>query len=630
MKLKWLINTTAILLLIFVAFVGLASHDSVMAAQDGSSKIESLLLERFTAEGSADFIVRFTEQADLSAAYSMDWNARGEFVYNTLRDTAANSQVNAIAILGGSGYKYETIFAGNDLYVWSGSLAVANQLAALPEVYFIRAPRTFYIDPTTVDKPLENITWAGDLLATKAQTTVGGSTDAITDWGIIDSKADQFWVAFGVQGEGIKVANIDTGVQWDHPALVDQFACPNDPSNPDCWADPSNICGGSACDNAGHGTHTMGTMVADDDPALSYIAGMAPNSTWIACKGCESSSCSEYALTTCATWLLAPGGDPLNRPNVVNNSWGGGGGDTWYQSYVQAWAADGIFPAFSAGNSTGCSSMGSPGDYQESFASTGHTSNRTHAWSQGPSAFGHEPYTKPNITAPSNSICSTVPGNGWSCGYSGTSMASPHSAGAVALLWSCNPDLIGQINLTFEALQNGADAPDPANPSCGVPPDGQGTYEDGYGYLNVLQSGTNVCGTVETGTLEGYVYDEAMNPVEGATVTAQGGLEDIGINATTDPNGFYTMQLVVGTYNVTASKINYKSQTVTGVVILADQTTTQDFSITFLGAWTQIALPAGCPDWYRFDGEFFTGTGLVYFLGGRAAVLITDGNDLVF
>jgi hypothetical protein len=324
MKLKWLINTTAILLLIFVAFVGLASHDSVMAAQDGSSKIESLLLERFTAEGSADFIVRFTEQADLSAAYSMDWNARGEFVYNTLRETAANSQVNAKAILDAGSLKYQTFFIGNELYVWSGNLSVANQLAALPEVYFIRATRTFYVDPTTVDKPLENITWAGDLLATKAQTTVGGSTDAITDWGIIDSKADQFWVAFGVQGEGIKVANIDTGVQWDHPALVDQFACPNDPSNPDCWADPSNICGGSACDNAGHGTHTMGTMVADDDPALTYIAGMAPNAQWIACKGCESSSCSDYALTTCADWILAPGGDPANRPNIVNNSWGGG------------------------------------------------------------------------------------------------------------------------------------------------------------------------------------------------------------------------------------------------------------------------------------------------------------------
>ena len=44
-------------------------------------------------------------------------------------------------------------------------------------------------------------------------TTVGNSTNATTDWGITDTKADQFWAAYGVQGAGIKVANIDTGVQ---------------------------------------------------------------------------------------------------------------------------------------------------------------------------------------------------------------------------------------------------------------------------------------------------------------------------------------------------------------------------------------------------------------------------------
>src|SRR4030066_554150 len=99
MKLKWLVNTTAMVLLIFIAFLGLAQHDSVMAAQEEGAKIEGLLLDRFAADGSADFIVRFTEQADLSPAYSMDWDARGEFGINSLRETAANSQVNAKSIL---------------------------------------------------------------------------------------------------------------------------------------------------------------------------------------------------------------------------------------------------------------------------------------------------------------------------------------------------------------------------------------------------------------------------------------------------------------------------------------------------------------------------------------------------
>ena len=618
MKFKWLIKTTAIALLIAVAFLGLASHDSVVAAQDEGSKIETMLLDQFATNGSADYIVRFTEQADLSAAFTMDWDARGDFVYNTLRETAANSQVSAKAFLDNHGLAYQTFIGGNELYVWNGTLASANALAALPEVGFIRATRTYYIDPSVNPKAFESISWAGDYLANNAETTVGNGLDATTDWGILDSKADQFWEAFTVQGDGILVANIDTGVQWNHPALDQSFKCGSDPTDPICWDDPSNVCGPSgACDNNGHGTHTMGTMVADDDPSLTYIAGMAPNAQWIACKGCETNSCSDFALTSCADWILAPGGDAANRPDVVNNSWGGGGGDNWYETYVQAWVAAGIFPAFSAGNSTGCGSLGTPGDYQESFGTTGHNSSRIHAYAQGPSFFGDDPYTKPNITAPAVSICSSVPTNSWSCGYSGTSMASPHSAGAVALLWSCNPSLIGDVYGTFEALQNSADAPDPTNPVCGAPVDGEGTYEDGYGYLNVFNAGIQVCGGVALGTLEGHVLDTGENPIEGASVIATPGVEGNQIQAVTDPDGYYTMDLVVGTYDVTASKAGYQPETANGVVIEDGLTTTQDFTLTYLGSWTQIPLPAGCPDYTRYDAEYYPGDGLVYILGGR-------------
>lgn len=617
MNLKWVIKTTAFALLIVVALFGLAGHDSIVAAQDETSKIELVLLDRFTNEGKADFIVRFTAQADLSAAYAMDWNARGDFVYNTLTEAAAKSQLNAKAILDAAGLKYQTFIAGNDLYVWGGALADANALAALPEVDTVRATRTFYVDPVQVSKPFDNITWAGDLLAAHAETTVGNSTNASIDWGILDTKADQAWLT-GARGAGIKVANIDTGVQWNHPALVNQFACPGDPTSPNCWSDPSNVCGsGGACDNAGHGTHTMGTMVSKDDPGLTWIAGMAPDATWIACKGCESSSCSDFALNTCADWILAPGGNAANRPNVVNNSWGGGGGDSWYQAKVQAWVAAAIFPAFSAGNSTGCGSMGSPGDYQESFASTGHNSNRVHAFAQGPSAFGHDPYTKPNVTAPAVNICSTVPTNGWNCGYSGTSMASPHSAGAVAQIWSVCPSVKDQVDATFQLLQNFADPPDPSNPACGVPPDNQGTYEDGYGYLNVYNAVLSCIGGVDFGTLEGTVVDQNGDPVGGASVVAQPATQGNSVNAITDPNGFYTMQLVVGTYDVTASKVNYTPQTVNGVVIVVNTTTVQDFTINFLGSWTAIGLPVNCLDMTRYDGEFYPADGFVYFLGGR-------------
>lgn len=630
MKHKWLVNAIAVLFLITGLFSSFGTPQVSLAAKaesNSADKIEGALLDKFSAEGTADFIIRFTAQADLSSAYSMAKLERREFVYQSLLQTAERSQASAKGILDVAGFKYETLFAGNDLYVWKGDLATANAIAALPEVSFIRATRVYQVDPVTIENPLVSAKWAGDLLSNNLVFSAGNAPDATTDWGITDTKADQFWTAFGVKGDGIVVANIDTGVQWDHPALVDAFKCPGDPTNPACWDDPSNICGsGGACDNAGHGTHTMGTMVAKDDPGLPYIAGMAPNAQWIACKGCESSSCSEFALTSCADWILAPGGSSANAPDVVNNSWGGTpDGDPWYLSYVNAWRAAGIFPAFSAGNAgPTCDSMGDPGSYQESFASAAHDSGRNIASfsSRGPSAFGDDPYTKPNISAPGVSICSTVPTNGWNCGYSGTSMASPHTAGAVALLWSCNPDLVGQIDVTFQALQNAADTPPDGN--CGAPPGGEGNYTFGYGYLNALQLGIDNCGGVEIGTIDGYVKDTGGNPIEGATVTANPAAEGAGTQAVTDPTGYYTMDLVVGFYDVTASKLNYTPQTQPGIQVISGTTTTlPDFVLSFLGAWTQWpALPAPCPDWTRFDGEFYDG--LVYFMGGRSGTL-TDG-----
>jgi hypothetical protein len=228
MKFRWVGNSLGIIILLVIAILAMTHDSSKALAQQSTDKIESTLLDQFTTNGSADFIVRFNEQADLSAAYSMDWNSRGEFVYNTLQEAAERSQVNAKAILQERGVKNQTFIAGNELYIWGSDLILANEIAALPEVYFIRATRTYYIDPLEGNQSLQ-ISWAGDLLATHALTTVGSSMDATIDWGIIDSKANQFWTTYGVQGDGIIVANIDTGVQWNHPALDQAFKCGTKP-----------------------------------------------------------------------------------------------------------------------------------------------------------------------------------------------------------------------------------------------------------------------------------------------------------------------------------------------------------------------------------------------------------------
>ena len=80
-----------------------------------TNKIEASLLDQFSTEGKADFIVKFIEQADLSPAYQMDWEARGWFVYNTLAATVAKSQSNAKLLLDSAGLQYKSFIAGNEL-----------------------------------------------------------------------------------------------------------------------------------------------------------------------------------------------------------------------------------------------------------------------------------------------------------------------------------------------------------------------------------------------------------------------------------------------------------------------------------------------------------------------------------
>ena len=622
MKLGWLLKTTAIILLILVAFIGLANRDAAVAAQDGTIKIEGQLWEQLSAGGSADFIIRFGEQADLSPAYAMDWEARGEYVYNALVATASRSQAKAKAMLDRRGLSYQTFFAGNELFVWGGNQVQALELAAMPEIDSIRATRTYQIDPLIqVGAPLASIQWVGDLLANHLITSVDLSPAAL-DWGIADTKADDFWTTFRVRGEGIVVANIDTGVDYTHVALDQNYRCKANPASSDCWLDPGvkdcNGVSGGPCDantdgNHFHGTHVMGTMAGDDDPGLAHQVGMAPNVQWIACLGCTNNDCTDFDLNTCADWILAPSGNPAKRPNVVNNSWGSvPDGDAWFLAKVNAWRASGIFPAFSAANSgPKCDSLGDPGSYQQSFASAAHDLNRNIAnfSSRGPSAFGHDPYTKPNISAPGVSILSAKPGDAWQL-MSGTSQASPHTAGAVALLWSCNPSLVGQVDATFQLLQNNAEAA-PAG-DCSAPPDRQGNYTYGYGYLDVLAAGNVACG----GTLRGHVYDASSDaPIEGVTVMADPVPAGNQLQSMTDQNGYFQIDLPGGTYDISISKAGYIAKTASGVVISAGRSSRMDFHLVFLGEWH--SGPTTCFDLTRFDAEYYPGTGLIYILGGH-------------
>jgi len=560
--------------ILVIICLALSSSGSVVWGQastppppDQSARVEQAVIEALQTGAPSDYVLVFDQQADLSGAYQIsDWAERGQYVVDALKETAERSQKRARAELNRRGLRHRSFLAGNEVYVYGGDKPALQALLNLAEVARVRAPVTAHIQP------------AGFRLLQVGPPAPQAQIEAVIDWGITDTRADQFWSVHQRTGEGILVANIDTGVDLTHPALAGSYRCAGgDLTSLDCWFDPTGECGGTMCDNHGHGTHTMGTMAASNDPSLAYTVGMAPGAQWIACKGCENTSCSEQYLNACADWILAPGGDPSRRPHVVNNSWGDQGGNAWFEGKVDAWRAAGIFPAFSAGNyGPDCSTLGSPGDYQVSFSSAAHASGRTIASfsSKGPGKFGDDPYTKPNLSAPGVNIYSTYPDNRWGTS-SGTSMASPHSAGAVALLWSMKPFLIGQIDATFQLLQSSADPPLEEG-ACGAPPDGQGNYTYGYGYLNVLAAGDLVC---TSGMITGVIRDAASGaPLAGATLHFSDGiLQSTTINAAQD--GSYTVILPGGTYSVEVTAYGYLPQHAAGLELANDQVLTLDFEL---------------------------------------------------
>lgn len=494
-RLKYLIFAACAAILLLTVGGGLALTRPAAAqgvTPPQGERVDRQVLETLAASGSADFVIEMAEQADLSAAYAIsDWNERGQYVVDTLKATAERSQKDAIGQLNRQGARFTSYFVSNVIVVRGGNQRALDAVQNLPGVARVRAPVVVRLEP--VEEVLRRA------VEIKLPQAVLAGTPT---WGLTDTGATKFQAIDQKDGQGIIVANIDSGVQYNHPALAGAYRCAGgNPADPKCWLNlvPSDTCPvGTPCDDNGHGTHTMGTMVGTNllYNSAPYTIGMAPAANWIACKAFDlNGNAYNTDIIACAQWLLAPGGSAANRPHIINNSWGGDttASDSWFRSYVQAWRAAGMFPVFSAGNKgSGCTTLGSPADYPEGFAVAAHDQYGAIAYfsSRGPITFGEMPYTKPNLSAPGVNVVSAYKDSA-SKSLPGTSMAAPHVSGAVALLWSCNPGLVGQIDQTFQLLQNSAGTP-PAG-SCGAPASGGGNYTYGYGYLNVFQAGVGTC-----------------------------------------------------------------------------------------------------------------------------------------
>ena len=468
---------------VLVPLAGLALLGQAAKAADPAAKIAWRLMADTEGGRTAEALVVLREQADLSSAASLSTKAaKGQFVVDALRAVADRTQVGLRAELNQRGVPYQSFYIVNMIKV-RGDRALMVDLAARADVVSIDAnPRVRASLPVA---------------ARIAARPAGPDT---IEWNVSRVKAPDVW-ALGFRGEGGVVADADVGVKWDHPALKNHYRGWNGVSADHNFNWHDAITNSPApIDPHGHGTHTTGTMVGDDGGANQI--GVAPGAKWIACRNMDSGGNGTPATyTECFEWLIAPypiggdpsQGDPSKAPDSINNSWGcppqEGCNKGTLQSIVRAVRAAGIFPAVAAGNAgPSCATVADPPSfYIESFSVGATTMSDAIAGfsSRGPSAYGAAAWVKPNISAPGSGVRSSVPPAGYT-NMSGTSMATPHVAGAVALLWQAKPSLSGNIDATEDALESAA-VPKTSGETCGGRPGSMvpnNTF--GWGILDVL------------------------------------------------------------------------------------------------------------------------------------------------
>ena len=395
-------------------------------------------------------IVTLDKQADLSHANGASRAARQQGVIQALQATSDATQGQLKQLLNarkgqGKVQNYVSFWVFNGISV-TATGDVITELAGQPDVYSI-TPDDLQIVPTSLGNPEPNISLVN---------------------------APALW-SQGYTGSGVVVASMDSGVDVSHPDLSSKWR-----GGSNSWYDPYNQ-HSTPADLSGHGTWTTGIMVGGD--AGGTTVGVAPDAKWIAAKIFnDQGGSTATAIHQSFQWLLNPDGNPAtdDAPNVVNNSWTYANPGCYldFEPDLQSLRAADILPVFAAGNGGPYASTSySPSNNPSAFA-VGAVDNNSQVFaysSRGPTTCGGSTGPYPELVAPGVNIRTTGL-YGTYYADSGTSFASPHAAGALALLLSAYPYLHAadqEQALTNSASDLGASGPDDVY---------------GYGLLNVLSA----------------------------------------------------------------------------------------------------------------------------------------------
>jgi subtilisin family serine protease len=389
-------------------------------------KVDSHIL---SASGLANVLVSFTEGTSsvLKSISKTKFASRASKLSGLRSALVLNAekvQKNAINLLEGQFpfVKYTSFWITNQLYLTGVDTEVLQLLSILPEVKRISLEQRFDVT---------------DFLPSETS-----QRQSETEWNIQKIQAEEavelLRNATSNPAEVI-VATISGGVRGSHESLKNNFVADYG------WFD--TIYGTEVPtddgDFIGVGTHNMGTICG------SGGIGVYPDAKWIACRACDGAGCFTNAILQCAEYIICPtrpnGSDPncALAPVVVHGNWLAGQGDTDLDETILTLLEAGISSVFPIGGSgPSCETARSPGDSQVPVFSVGGTTSNDSSYersSAGPSVFGS---IKPELTAPGQNIRSALSDADDSYGLlSGTSMASPHVAGVIAILKAYNSSL---------------------------------------------------------------------------------------------------------------------------------------------------------------------------------------------
>jgi serine protease AprX len=500
----------------------------VPASAATASKIAPWVMEHTANGQQAEFFVVLADQADLSGAASLATKAeKGRYVYNTLLNKAQSTQQPVLQWLRERGIEHHSFYIINAILVKGGNREIAAALAARPDVARVEGNPVIHND-----LPQPGASVEAPLYLQRPDTI---------EPGINYTHAPQVW-ALGFTGQGIVIASADTGVRWTHNALKPHYRGWNgvNADHDYNWHDSihsgGGVCGPNSpfpCDDFFHGSHTTGTAIGDDGAGNQI--GMAPGAKWIGCRNMDQGNGTPATYIECMQWFLAPTRingsepDPTKAPDITINSWGCPASEgctvgNELQAAVEAQAAAGIMMVVAAGNSgSACSTVSDPPSFYAASYTAGALNTGTDTIasfsSRGPVIRDGSNRIKPDIAAPGTGTRSAS--NSSDSAYttaSGTSMATPHIAGAMGLLWSAIPSLRHQITTSRDQLDNAA--VHIASIQCGAAGPPNNVY--GWGRVDILAAVSSGSPTPTPTATATATAAASATPTATATATAAG------------------------------------------------------------------------------------------------------------